>query len=235
MDKKYSYAAFFDLDGTLLNVNSGEVLVHMAYKKGHMKKKDLLQAFYLAFLYKFQLRETSKIIKKMPKWLAGLSEQEIADFTNKMFDDLLIHAIRPQMYREIEKHKQQNARIIILSAAFNYVCEPVARHLNIDDIICSRLEVVDGLFTGNTVGALCFDSEKLARVTDYCIKNNFSLEEACYYGDSVADSAVLDAVGKPKCVNPDRPLTGWHDKKNGRYINGEILIMVYLIIYRYIV
>lgn len=214
MDKKYSYAAFFDLDGTLLNVNSGEVLVHMAYKNGHMKKKDLLQAFYLAFLYKFQLRETSKIIKKMPKWLAGLSEQKIAEFTHKMFDDILIHAIRPQMYKEIEKHQQQNARIIILSAAFNYVCEPVAKHLNIDDIICSHLEVVDGIFTGNTVGALCFDSEKLARITDYCTKKNFRLEEAVYYGDSIADATVLDAVGFPQCISPDRKLTRLARKKN---------------------
>ena len=106
MDNKHKYVAFFDLDGTLLNVNSGEVLVHMAYKNGHMKKKDLLQAFYLAFLYKFKLQEISKIIEKMPKWLAGLSEQSIEDFNKKMFNEVLLHTIRPKMYDELKKHQK---------------------------------------------------------------------------------------------------------------------------------
>jgi len=141
MNKKYKYIAFFDLDGTLLNVNSGEVLVHMAYKKGYMKKKDLWEAFYLAFIYKFKLQETSKIIEKMPKWLSGLSEKGIEAFTQKMFDEILVHTIRQKIYDELKKHQQQDGMLVILSAAFNYVCSPLASHLKFDDTICSHLEV----------------------------------------------------------------------------------------------
>jgi len=206
MEKKNRYAAFFDLDGTLLNVNSGEVLVHMAYKNGHMKKKDLLQAFYLAFLYKFQLRETSKIIKKMPKWLSGLAENKIAGFTNKIFEEILVHAIRPQMKDVIEEHRQKNARLVILSAAFNYICAPVAEFLDMDDILCSSLEVVNGHFTGKTNGELCFDDVKLKRVKAFCEQNSFKMKQACYYADSIADIPVFNAVGYPVCINPDKRL-----------------------------
>ena len=213
MDMKNGYAAFFDLDGTLLSVNSGEVLVHMAYKNGHMKKKDLLQAFYLAFLYKFQLRETSKIIRRMPKWLSGLSENEIITFTNTIFEEILVHAIRPQIKDAIEQHRQQNARLVILSAAFNYICTPVADCLKMDDILCSRLEVVDGQFTGKTIGDLCFDEVKLIRVKAFCEDNGFNLEDAWYYADTVADIPVLNAVGSPVCINPDKKLAK-HAVKN---------------------
>lgn len=206
MNQSYTYAAFFDLDGTLLNVNSGEVLVNLAYKNGFMKKKDLLQAFYLAFLYKFKLKETSKIIEQMPRWLAGLSEKEITEFTNRMFKDVLKETIRPKMYEELQRHKQQNAKVVILSAAFNYVCNPVAKHLQMDDIICSNLEVKNGLFTGNSLGPLCFDNEKLIRLKTYCKQNNFSFENAYYYADSKADLAVLKIVGNPNCINPDKYL-----------------------------
>ena len=179
-----------------------------------MKKKDLLQAFYLAFLYKFKLKETSKIIKQMPKWLAGLSEQKIINFTNKMFKDVLVHTIRPKMYEELQTHKQQNAKLVILSATFNYVCNPVAEHLQMDDIICSKLEVVNGEFTGNSLGRLCFDNEKLSRIEEYCIENNYSLENAYYYADSMADLPVLNIVGHPRCINPDKKLARVAKKNN---------------------
>jgi HAD superfamily hydrolase (TIGR01490 family) len=180
---------------------------------------DLLQAFYLAFLYKFQLRETSKIIRKMPKWLSGLAENEIAGFTNKIFEEILVHAIRPQMKDAIEEHRRQNARLVMLSAAFNYICTPVAEYLKMDDILCSRLQVVDGHFTGKTIGDLCFDEVKLARVKEFCTKNSFKLEDAWYYADSMADLAVFNAVGSPVCINPDKKLAKLAVKKKWPVFN----------------
>lgn len=207
MNPSKNYAAFFDLDGTLLNVNSGEILVKSAYKKGYIKSKDLLYAFYLAFLYKFKLRKTSKIIQEMPGWLKGIPEQEIKEFTLQIFNNILLHNIRPAMYDELEMHRQNQAQLVILSAAFNYICNPVAQHLGMDDIICSHLEVIDGRFTGNPIGSLCFNDEKLKRMKDYCKKYGFVLQNAYYYADSIADFPVLDSVGHPKCINPGKELS----------------------------
>ena len=142
----------------------------------------------------------------MPHWLKGRSEEKIKKFTEKIFETILIQAIRPKMYEEIKMHREQNARLVILSAAFNYICQPVAQHLQMDDFICSRLEVVDGVFTGNSVGTLCFDGEKLKRIKSYCSEHNISLDDAYYYADSIADIPVLETVGNPHCINPDKNL-----------------------------
>lgn len=206
MDQPKSYVAFFDLDGTLLNINSGEILVKNAYRKGFIKNKDLLYAFYLAFLYKFKLRRTSEIIQEMPGWLKGIPEKKIKEFTVKVFKDVLIHHIRPAMYKELEMHRQNQAQLVILSAAFNYICTPVAQYLGMDDIICSHLEVIGGRFTGNPIGSLCFNDEKLKRMNNYCKKYDFNLQNAYYYADSISDFPVLDCVGYPKCINPDKKL-----------------------------
>jgi phosphoserine phosphatase len=82
----------------------------------------------------------------------------------------------------------------------------VADHLKIDKIICSRLEVMNGLLTGVPEGNLCYGKEKLIRLNAYCEKNNNKLEDSWYYGDSISDLPALEAVGHPVCVNPDRQL-----------------------------
>ena len=52
-----SYSAFFDLDQTLINANSGKLLIQLAYKKNMLAWSDLVRALWLSFLYKFNIRE----------------------------------------------------------------------------------------------------------------------------------------------------------------------------------
>jgi len=206
MAKDYNYIAFFDLDGTLLKVNSGKVLIRRAHQSGLMHTRDLMHAFYLSFLHKFNLKETTQIAAQMPKWMGGMPEQEMADFSEKIIKRELLNLIRPEMYEEIETHKKNNARLVMLSASLPYICGPIARHLEFDDIICSRLETIDGVLTGNPIGRLCLDDEKLVRFNDYCGLHNCSISDAYYYGDSIEDFPVLDVVGHPVCIKPDKKL-----------------------------
>ena len=59
MNKKYDYVAFFDLDKTIIRVNSGEVLVRQAYRTGLMSAKDVLKGIYFSILYKLELKNIS--------------------------------------------------------------------------------------------------------------------------------------------------------------------------------
>jgi len=93
MKKKYSYAAFFDLDRTIIRVNSGEILVRQAYKNGLMSKMDILKGFYFTFLYKLELMPTEQIIKGMARWMAGLSEAAVITLSEEIFQTYLIDTI----------------------------------------------------------------------------------------------------------------------------------------------
>ena len=95
---------------------------------------------------------------------------------------------------------------MILSSALTTICRQMAENLNIDDIICSGLEVKNGYMTGRPLGHLCFGEEKAVRLKRYCEIFNFSLSEAWYYGDSISDLHALSVVGNPVCVNPDKKL-----------------------------
>jgi putative phosphoserine phosphatase / 1-acylglycerol-3-phosphate O-acyltransferase len=203
-----NYIAFFDVDQTIIHVNSGRFLVKCAYAKGLMSTKNLVHAVYLSLLYKFNLRDTDRIIDGMARWVKGLSEDALTALSEEVFHTFLLDAVRPEIITEIKYHRERNARVVILSSALQYICSPLAKHLAIEDVICSRLEVKDGLLTGRPEGRFCFGDEKAIRLRAYCEKMNCSPATAYYYADAFSDFKVLDLVGHPVCINPEKKLAG---------------------------
>jgi len=201
-----SYIAFFDLDHTLIMANSGILLIREAREMGLMTSMDLARALWLSFLYRLSLRNTEKIIFGMLQWLEGVPIRKVNELSTEVFLKNMAGAIPDEARKEIIRHQEKNGAAVILSSALCPVCKAVAGYLNMDDIICTRIETTDGVCTGRPSGRLCFGKEKVARLREYCEKNNSRVEDAWYYGDSISDLPVLQIVGNPVCVNPDKKL-----------------------------
>jgi HAD superfamily hydrolase (TIGR01490 family) len=201
-----SYIAFFDLDRTITDAVSGNLLVASAYRKGFMSAADILYALWLLAEYKLFLRDPEKLIYKMTRWVRGIPEKTLEDLSEEISQKVLLPKVYPEALQEIKMHSANNARTVILSSSPVSVCRRMAGSLGIDDIVCSELESVDGYLTGRPVRQLCFGKEKANRLKEYCEKNNTSPEECWYYGDAFADFPALSIVGHPVCVNPDKKL-----------------------------
>jgi len=207
MDTPKKYVAFFDLDKTILDINSGSVMVKEAYRSGLMGTSGILKAFYLSLLYKLNLRDTSHIISGMAKWLKGMSSDQLNTLTEESVKRYLINAIRPQVYNELKLHRDNGAEVVILSSAIIEICRPIGYHLGIDNYICTVMGSSDGILTGLPIEKFCFEQEKRVRLNKYCNERDYKLSEAYYYGDSIADLPALEIVGNPVCITPDRKLT----------------------------
>jgi HAD superfamily hydrolase (TIGR01490 family) len=201
-----SYVAFFDLDKTIIGINSGSLLVWEAYKNGAMSTGNLINAIFQSSLYKFNLRDTNLIILKMGTWLKGLPFKNFDELSVRVVNKYLIGSIRPEMIKEIDLHKEKNAAIVILSSAISTICEPIGRHLGVDDNICTSMEVTGGFLTGAPAGRFCFGDEKRIRLLSYCRINQYNPAEAWYYADSISDLPAFEVVGNPVCVTPDKKL-----------------------------
>jgi len=103
-------------------------------------------------------------------------------------------------------HNSNGGCTVILSATTRYLSELIKEHLGMRDIICSEMEVADGKYTGMPLGNYCYGEEKLIQAEKYCAKHGFDLKDAYYYGDSASDMPILEAVGNPMCVTPDKKL-----------------------------
>lgn len=214
------YVAFFDLDKTILNDSSGKLYVKYMFRKGKLKWTELFKGVLLNIVHRAGIIDTEKIIKKWALKYTGMPESEIYDRIREWSDDRLDMHFRESILKEIEYHRINNANIVILSAATSHICKAVKDYLNLDDTICTELEIDNGIFTGKIVGTYCHGREKLKRALEYCIRNDYLLDEAYYYGDSLADIYFLERVGNPVCVSPACGLKRMARKRGWRIIKN---------------
>jgi len=204
--KKFEYVAFYDLDHTILEDNSATHLVHEARKRGIMSEKLFRHAVWLSLLYKLGIGNSTKMIIRMLSWLKGLNVDVVSQLCKEVFTGQIVDKIRPEILETIRKHRSGNGGVVLLSSASEPICKPVVKFLEMDDLICSELESVDGILTGYTKGKLVYGKEKENRLIAYCNKHGYKREEAYYYGDSFTDEYVMKAVGNPVAVDPDKRL-----------------------------
>jgi HAD superfamily hydrolase (TIGR01490 family) len=203
---RFKYIAFYDLDHTILVDNSATHLINEARKRGVMSEKHFRHAVYLSILYKLGIGDSAKMITLMLSWLKGLREDMIRELCIEVFNGLIVEKIRPEILSTFDEHRSRHGAVVLLSSASEPICEPVSRHLKMDDVICSRLETSGGLFTGKILGRLVYGEEKERRLLSYCSDHGYDPAEAFYYGDSFTDHHVMATVGFPIAVDPDRKL-----------------------------
>lgn len=200
------FIAFFDLDHTLLDTSSGRLFIKYAYQQGMISHGELISGMLIAAIHRFGMFNTSNIFQKWAQKFAGWPETKMRDFTERFFIERVASRFRPQIVDEVRFHKARGAHTVLLSASTSYICEPARRHLSMDAVLSTTLEVENGIFTGRTRGRYCYGAEKLVRAAAYCRSMDIALSECYYYGDSFADLPVLEKIGFPVCVHPDRAL-----------------------------
>jgi putative phosphoserine phosphatase/1-acylglycerol-3-phosphate O-acyltransferase len=215
----YSYIAFFDLDRTITKAVSGKALARGAIRLGLFSLSDIFNAFYLSLVYKLNLRDPLKIMDEMTRWVKGMEEKTMDGLCSEVFLKVLLPSVYSEARSEIKFHIKKSAKVVILSSALTQICREIAIKLDMDDIICSGLEVINGKLTGNTIGRLCFGEEKKLRLIEYCEKNNTNPADSWYYGDSISDLPALSIVGNPVCVNPDNKLRRAAGKRGWRILH----------------
>lgn len=216
--KKADYIAFYDLDHTILSANSATALVEESRKRGVMTSGQYRHAVWLSILYKLNLGDPVKMIGRMLTWLKGLQEKDIKLLCEEIYHSSIKLTIRPEILDSFDLHRSAGAAVVLLSSATTPICEVVSAHLQMDEVICTRLETKDGAFTGRTQGKLVYGTEKKHRLYHFCEEQKSDVQKAWYYGDSHTDQYVMKAVGNPVAVSPDRRL-----KKIALRLNWPIL------------
>ena len=202
----FKYVAFYDLDHTILDGNSATHVVQEARKQEVMTEKQFRHAVWLSILYKLNIGEPASMILRMLSWLKGKEEQYIMKFSMEIFDLLVKDTVRPEILETMKEHRDKKGAVVLLSSASNPICLPVSQFLGMDDIICTQLESRNGRLTGNTIRKLVYGSEKKVRMLEFCRDKDYDPRDAWYYGDSNTDRYVMEAVGNPVAVFPDRKL-----------------------------
>jgi len=139
--------------------------------------------------------------------LAGKREKDLEHRTYQFYEEDIQHLYRPGALRAIEKHRADGHRLVLLTSSSEYLSEATRKQLHLDGVLCNRFDVdKEGYFTGDLVKPACYGEGKLVYAKQYLSDTKFGLEDCYFYTDSISDLPVLEAVGFPKIVAPDRKL-----------------------------
>jgi HAD superfamily hydrolase (TIGR01490 family) len=124
--------------------------------------------------------------------------------------DVILEVIDPYVYQEaldlMELHRSEDRRIYIVSSSPEEVVRPLAAHFGVSGVIATRAEVDDdGRYTGE-LDFYCYGEQKAEAVRQLAERVGIDLERSYAYTDSITDLPMLEAVGNPIAVNPDREL-----------------------------
>ena len=116
-----------------------------------------------------------------------------------------MRAIRPRTRARdlIAESRRAGVRQVLVSGALDFTMRPLARYLEVDDVIANRLEFKDGYATGKLRKPFIAGATKAQIMRDYARAHGVDLAESWAYSDSFSDFPMLTVVGHPTAVNPD--------------------------------
>lgn len=205
--------AFFDMDETLLRVNSATLWVKYQWKNGQISKREFAKSIGYLLGYKLALVDVERLALQAAQKLKGLPESDLEAEIRAWYETEIRHMVEPHMLEILEKHRSQGHEIVLLTASTRYVAQALGRDLNIESLIATRFEVDSGMFTGRLDGGLCWGHAKVRESLKLANERRVSLDDCWFYTDSYTDLPMLEAVGHPVVVNPDPRLQRWATRK----------------------
>ena len=198
--------AFFDLDRTLLSVNSGGIWARSEWQAGRLGWLDLARAGWLLGKYTLGIESgLEAAYRDAVRTLAGQREDLFRERTRQWFLREVAHLVRPGGVATLDEHRHRGDRLVLATSSNQYIAEIAIEVLGLDDWVATVMEVDAGRFTG-AIASMAYGPHKAERIVEY-VDSTCSLADCYLYTDSVTDLRAMESVGFPIAVHPDRKLS----------------------------
>lgn len=195
--------AFFDIDHTVLEVNSGTKWVGYQWKNGTMTLVEVMRALWWTVQYRFGLLDFDAMAGRV---IAQYEGQRVEPFEHEVeawFREQIAPTICTEARERIEAHREQGHALALLTSATRFLSVPLSRALSIEHVLCTEVGEQDGCFTGVHLTPACYGAGKVVRAEAFAQREGVDLDRSFFYSDSYSDLPMLERVGEPRVVNPD--------------------------------
>ena len=199
--------ALFDLDGTLLPIDSdhafGEFLVRLGWADGEEFRRGN-DAFYAQYLEE-ALDIAAYVRFATAPWRARGAEEQAAA-SARFVAEVIAPAIDTRARALVARHADAGERLALVTATNEFVTRPIARLFGIDTLIATELQRdPQGRVTGEIHGVPAYREGKVQRVAQWLHQQGQRFEDferISFYSDSTNDLALLEEVSHPVATNP---------------------------------
>jgi HAD superfamily hydrolase (TIGR01490 family) len=139
------------------------------------------------------------------RMITGWEEATVRSIVAEAVTDLIDPLVYDEAASLIEEHHAAGRAVVIVSSSGDEVVGPVGAMVGADHVVATRMVIEDGKYTGE-VAFYGFGKHKATAMRQLATDHGWDLDDCFAYTDSGTDVPMLEAVGHPFAVNPDRAL-----------------------------
>jgi HAD superfamily hydrolase (TIGR01490 family) len=204
-----SGAAFFDLDKTIIAKSSTLAFTRPLFRAGLLSRTSLFkagiaQAYYQMFGADHDQLE--RVREELGDLTRGWSRDEVLQLVEETVEEVVSPLVYAEALAIIDEHRRAGRRVVIISSSPVEIVIPLCRYLGLEDVIGTRPEIdAAGRYTGG-IDFYAYGAGKAEAMKQLAESEGVTLEDSFAYSDSITDLPMLEVVGHPVAVNPDREL-----------------------------
>jgi HAD superfamily hydrolase (TIGR01490 family) len=201
-------AAFFDLDKTVIAKSSTLAFSKPFFDQGLINRQTVLKSAYAQFLFLMSGADHEQM-DRMRSYITNMCTGWNVEQVKSIVGETLHEIVDPLVFAEaailIADHKLCGRDVVVVSASGEEIVAPIAKALGATHAMATRMVVEDGKYTGE-VAFYCYGEGKVDAIKELAAREGYALEHCYAYSDSITDLPMLESVGHPTVVNPDRAL-----------------------------
>ncbi len=205
---EYAVAAFFDLDKTIIASSSALAFSKPLLKEGLINRRAALRSAYAQLVFSLagaDENKTERLRAEVSALCAGWDVAQVSAIVRETLHDVVDPLVYAEAAELIARHRADGHDVIVLSATGEEVVAPVAEMLGATRSVATRMQIVDGRYSGE-VDFYCYGANKAVAAKQLAATHGYDLAECFAYTDSSTDIPLLEVVGHPHAVNPDKLL-----------------------------
>ena len=205
----------FDVDGTLVRGQSQKLFIDYLLKKRVISYFLYFKIYIWFALYRIGLvNNPKKIMESAYSFLVGRKY----NWTEKMVDDFFNKILKKEFFKKsveiLNNHKKKGREVVLVSNLPDILLSSFARYLEVQKYFGTRLEVIDGKFTGRILGDIMYGANKAYIVNRNILNGHSSTYKIWIYADHLSDLPLLEIATFPFIVNPEKKLEKIAAKRN---------------------
>jgi HAD superfamily hydrolase (TIGR01490 family) len=199
--------ALFDMDHTLVAANTWSLYSQFRKDRGEISWFARMRTSYWLAQYALGVIDAEKVAARECEQFGGLDANAFLASLEPWFAHYVRRHIRRDARESVAKHARKGDLVAIVTAANRFAAVHLAEELGIEHVVCTELEQQNGELTGRIAGPVCYGTAKVERARSFLDARGTRLERATFYSDSITDLPLLEQVGIPVAVCPDRRLS----------------------------